>query len=625
MKRGRPSSSDLPPDAAVPKGGSRQRLARANAAETRAESRAAPRMDGESVLATLLITAWAWGDMSTPLIQKIADAAKTDMIANGGQVPDKLDRIATLGTSGAYPNHTHRDLVQRTLKEPMFQQALSTIKVWTTLKWKNVKQCSQFILLPHMLFAKIYQQGEVVFKQLMLGGDDSKLGRFWGQMAGTRHFQSHPVKGKRDFARRCIPIGLHGDGVTVVGCGRSWQKQCDAWSWSSLLCNETTRVSQYLIFLCFYHNRAYIAGKETLATFYRHLRWSLNALFEGRWPTIDPDGSPIPGGSLLAGGYYAATWLIKGDLDYFQKSLGLESPGGKNHCIKCACNHSTIPWTTFHPTTSAWMNHIYDERSWRRAHPNLPEVFDVVGVGYHSIAPDWMHTKHLGCDQYCYGSVLMYLCHHVLPKAPKENLMDVWVQLEAESKRLNIKGGYNEIRQRMFEPKSGKFPLLKGKAYEVKVLAKPLLKVWRDAMDNENRAHRNIEILLEASVQLEDLLEKHKDNFRILGDDADRFKDACFNYVASTSALGKFFHPQKVCLFHFTVKFHYMLHFALTCHELSPRTSWCYAGEDMMMKTKSLVQSSARGTSYEQLVGKVMSKYSVALSLEIMGKAQWWR
>ena len=104
-----------------------------------------------------------------------------------------------------------------------------------------------------------------------------------------------------------------------------------------------------------------------------------------------------------------------------------------------------------------------------------------------------------------------------------------------------------------------------------------------------------------------------------------KLKDNTFNYVAAISGLGNSFHPHSLWLFHWTVKIHYMIHFALTCHEQSPRLGWCYAGEDMMSKTRTLVQSSARGTSYEALVGKAMVKYSIGLSYAIMSKAQWWR
>ena len=267
MKRSRAGGPVRAPDSAAPRGGLQQRLARATATE----SQARPSGSSASFLATMLIEAWSWGEMSTPLIQRIADSAKKDMLANGGMVPPDLDKIATLGNSGMQPGHTHRDLVKR-LVEPVFKTAISPITTWTKLTWNNVCPISQFILLPHILFAQIYEQGEHVLKELMLGGDEERLGRLWDQMSGTSHFEAHPVKDRLDYRERCIPLGFHGDVVAVLGCCRSWQKTCDAWSWSSLLCTEATKVSNYLIWLCFHHNRSKIVGKETLSNFWKHLR-----------------------------------------------------------------------------------------------------------------------------------------------------------------------------------------------------------------------------------------------------------------------------------------------------------------------------------------------------------------
>jgi hypothetical protein len=59
--------------------------------------------------------------------------------------------------------------------------------------------------------------------------------------------------------------------------------------------------------------------------------WSLTALYHGKWPMNDDLGRPWPPGSEdaqragldLAGGFRAILYVIKGDLDYLAKSLGL--------------------------------------------------------------------------------------------------------------------------------------------------------------------------------------------------------------------------------------------------------------------------------------------------------------
>ena len=117
----------------------------------------------------------------------------------------------------------------------------------------------------------------------------------------------------------------------------------------------------------------------------------------------------------------------------------------------------------------------------------------------------------------------------------------------------------------------------------------------------------------------------NKHNYRFFGDDAARFKDNVYKYVGAVSALGSFYHPKGEWMFHYTIKYHYLLHLGLLAKEINPRISWCYQGEDMMAKAKTLVQSCSRGTAVGTLVGKVMEKYIIGLSFAVMGQAGWWR
>lgn len=54
---------------------------------------------------------WAWGRISPQMRQKIASLAIADMVAACGleAIPQDLQRLATLGSSGAHPNNVHRD------------------------------------------------------------------------------------------------------------------------------------------------------------------------------------------------------------------------------------------------------------------------------------------------------------------------------------------------------------------------------------------------------------------------------------------------------------------------------------------------------------------------------------
>ena len=88
-----------------------------------------------------------------------------------------------------------------------------------------------------------------------------------------------------------------------------------------------------------------------------------------------------------------------------------------------------------------------------------------------------MHTKHLGVGQYLFGSVLMLLTHNVaggrmLAGSPEENLSAVWNDIKP------AQGTFSDLRLSMFASEGEHFPLLKGRAAEIRNFGTPLLKVW---------------------------------------------------------------------------------------------------------------------------------------------------
>ena len=102
-----------------------------------------------SALAEFLISQWSWGHISTPFMQKVAEAAAAD----GLQHPE-IERLSSLGSHGRHPNNAHRDLMTHLVKPPI-HEAIGNI---TLLQKYNLSfvSTSQSILLPHELFASMY-------------------------------------------------------------------------------------------------------------------------------------------------------------------------------------------------------------------------------------------------------------------------------------------------------------------------------------------------------------------------------------------------------------------------------------------------------------------------------------
>ena len=162
------------------------------------------------------------------------------------------------------------------------------------------------------------------------------------------------------------------------------------------------------------------------------------------------------------------------------------------------------------------------------------------------------------------------------------------------------------------------FPRLKSKAAETRHLCGALLYAFEQTMNAGNAQHKTAKLLLGLAGSIEELIDDHKDEYRLSVSVAANWKKLCQGFVQVNAKLGHHYHPQKIMLFHFTIKFHYLLHIAMLGQGLNPRLGWCYCGENMMQVCKSIVQASHLGSPPPLVVNKVMTRYARGLSLKCM-------
>lgn len=124
-----------------------------------------------SVLASLLMNLFAWGEMSPQVVQKIAKAAYEDacnMQANESNLED-LKNMGEIGASGRYSNKCFGEL----LKRVPFQIRVAMPK-FTTMPFKAPLQAlTQSVLWPHELFSTIYNVYPKTFKKCILPSTDT--------------------------------------------------------------------------------------------------------------------------------------------------------------------------------------------------------------------------------------------------------------------------------------------------------------------------------------------------------------------------------------------------------------------------------------------------------------------
>ena len=321
MDRRRPSAG----------GGVWQRKARHDAAEP-------ANIAVESELAESLMRDWAWGELSATSAQATAAMALRDvhrLIATNKHVHmddfghlSKLEAIAATGAHGTHPNHCHRDMValvgeiseipRTQFKVPLKVRPGSSVRAWM----------DQVFLLPHVLFSWVFSNCQKSWKARICPDRDT-LEAFWNSQAQHPSMDAHPMKGRRNWKRRAVPIALHGDDVPVTGCGKVWSKSMRAISWCSMLGTGSTVNFNFLIYALFTVLAFEGFGPHnTNRRIFQIIAWSLYWLYLGKWPTSDVDGHPIEdawAGSPLTGsngdGFFGVLWGIKGDLEYLAKVL----------------------------------------------------------------------------------------------------------------------------------------------------------------------------------------------------------------------------------------------------------------------------------------------------------------
>ena len=79
-----------------------------------------------------------------------------------------------------------------------------------------------------------------------------------------------------------------------MGVGKAWSKLLDIWSWSSLLSpGKNSKASMFAIFCIHAALRCVDKDHNTLDTVFKKMRWSFDAMWDGKHPRINWNGDPI--------------------------------------------------------------------------------------------------------------------------------------------------------------------------------------------------------------------------------------------------------------------------------------------------------------------------------------------
>lgn len=350
------------------------------------------------------------------------------LLTGSNETFQDLDLVASLGAEGKYPNNINKELMAKLGGINISEPLQVDMPMLTRSKEFRI-QNHQKLLLPHTVFSDLYNNYPAAWRDRVLPST-AKLNEFWREMEDSPALANHPVKQIPNWQSRAIPISIHTDAVPVTGVGKTWGKSVDVYSWCSLLGRGSTLEFNFYIWSIFSKLVCTMNLFSTKKKFWRIFVWSLQTLLDGRWPTHDWNGnlltdpiSILRAGTPLAGRlgehFVAVVWLIRGDLDAFNKEYMLPNSGRNDHpCCFCPGNASAFMNAfEFREGLCKWLPKIYTKANWIYSQfcKHLLFTTTALGVTILHVSADWMHNKNLGTDQYFYGSVMFMLCYNVLP------------------------------------------------------------------------------------------------------------------------------------------------------------------------------------------------------------------
>ena len=227
-----------------------------------------------SELATFLVDQAAWSLMSPQLVQQIAAKAHLDtqVLLDKHNLTDRfvgIKELSEIGTSGTYPNTCKRDLYNLLTGVALGKPTDVQLPL-TNASGALARPYDQQIYFPHVWFSEMFEHYPEAFS-LKVAPSREKLCEFWDAVQDHPQMEDHPLKDRVGYRRRAVPVALHGDGVPVVGVGKSWSKTCNIYSWCSMLAKGNTLSYNFNIWSVFSDVLSHAFNNKTQHEFWKML------------------------------------------------------------------------------------------------------------------------------------------------------------------------------------------------------------------------------------------------------------------------------------------------------------------------------------------------------------------
>lgn len=565
-----------------------------------------------SIVSSVLLSKWAWGAISAPDLQELAAA-----IQMSGNSEEEVEMLASIGGQGTNEHH-HRDLMAKFCKNLAIPQPLNVDVPYMDHKGDKIHSDmgSTSMFLISMWMVSLFENHREHFDMIFLG---QSLEEFWGKQDWTNpKLKNHPMKRMRNFASKCIPLLIHGDGAAFHD-----RDSLVSVSISGLLKEGQTVDSNLLVASW---PKSVACEPDTWNVLWSWIVWDLKALAANRYHAVDPFGEPLDpnsyygkkaGQTIFDEGFFVMLYGVQGDLEYFSNDLGLPHHANvtpKPCCGWCRGNKDVHPWFDFRP-----------DASWRTS--GLPDLhlthplFDLPGFTLWHFCLDWMHVMDLGVAPHALGSPLWHIVFvalsHLTPAEAVAKVAQFLLEDLNSSESVHGKPITSFDLKNICDPKlpnSDYAHLRFFKAAEVRGLVPS---VYRAALhfDNGTRIMQHMCNMLKHLVAMYATM--HNAQIMLKREEFAVLKKASSTFLLEYSFLARDAMANGRHLFSIVPKFHYMSHMVDQMKYCNARFTWCYGGEDMVGRISRLGHSCLRGLATFKVVDKLMQKYRIAIHFRL--------
>jgi hypothetical protein len=619
---------------------------------------AEPPGGGDPGLANAHLLEWGYGKRSADKVQKEAELA-TKAGARGGC----LAELAKLGNGNSC--NVARDMgefVRNMLAFGVIPIYIAMIPLFVFKSDHDDKPQPESspcgFILPHMWFWYLYKYYPQVFFKRFIGVTTEsqaaqRLSSFWKSVHPGDPRRSSLFT-KANFLTRCVPIGLHGDGVPctkrdtldvcsvfgLLGLGStidivfyvwSFFKKCEV---DEMTCVEFTE---------------WLAGL-THEVGYEVVIWSLLALETGIHPTHDHRGEIFTSepwasmaGTLIAGGFCAMLWQFRADAEYHYNHIQLPGHWSSStpcHMCRCSTVKGSLEYHLYFGPDSTWPGTVFLNMAdffafcaekGKRIHPLLkPRVPGENNLGGHVFLflRDTLHVLDLGTSQHLAGSCLWLLVFgtYLYVNDPLRAMRDIMHEINVQYSREQTKTRFSNIVIDMFanadQPRQ-RVAHLNGKAAETRCFIPIMYFLWEKHTTKspfDNHISECLRIMCDIYAILDFKTDANQTPQFLSEPACDELRSLIDLYLTHYTYLENVCLVSDLNIFHSVSKNHSMWHIGFEAQFGHPSSARTYLNEDFMQHIKEVGEACRYNVAASKRSQVVAERFALGKCLELQIK-----